>query len=200
MKFTYFIKCIHLYPSSIALSLTHITTSSQLAWYLNWLSIAPASQSSVFEFQLSTEFFRPAFPLLLVGRAETVRGKCIFKSIVVWNLTRPDGWHCYITLLCYYHTINFNNSFLDHLLFIFKRRMKRESHMFSYLTCLHPNTLKLLNIFSQIETISLKIWETIVLACEMFTSDFHLTLENVACLLNLYFWIPRSWNQQRWTI
>lgn len=58
--------------------------------------------------------------------------------------------------------------------------MKRESHMFSYLTCLHPNTLKLLNIFSQIETISLKIWDTIVLACEMFTSDFHLTLENVA--------------------
>lgn len=54
--------------------------------------------------------------------------------------------------------------------------------MFSYLTCLYPNTLKLLNIFSQIETISLKIWETIVLACEMFTSDFHLTLRNVACL------------------
>ena len=59
---------ICLYPSSTGLSSTHITTSSQLAWLLNWSSTAPASQCSGFESQFRPEYFRPAFSLLFEWR------------------------------------------------------------------------------------------------------------------------------------
>ena len=42
-------------------------------------------------------------------------------------------------------------------------------------------TFILLIIFSLVETISLKIWETSVLVCEVFTSGFRPWLENFAC-------------------
>ena len=41
---------------------------------------------------------------------------------------------------------------------------------FSYLTCLHTTTLRMLSLFSLVKKISLKIWER-PLACEMFTSS-----------------------------
>ena len=61
-----FICCHHIYKCllSMALSSTSLTTSSHLAWQLNWWSTAPASQRSGFESPFRREFFRH-FLLLL---------------------------------------------------------------------------------------------------------------------------------------
>ena len=60
------------------------------------------------------------------------------------------------------------------------------SEQFSYLSCLHTNKFILLSIFSLVQMISLKIWETPVSwHCRMWTSSFHLWLKNVACLSSL---------------
>ena len=63
MKFTYLnwglkrsLRCLtDLYPSPTGLS-THVMTSSQLTWELNWWSTAPASQRSGFEFRPGARF------------------------------------------------------------------------------------------------------------------------------------------------
>ena len=47
--------------------------------------------------------------------------------------------------------------------------MATGTELFSYLTWPHTNILILLGFFSLAGTSSLKIWETTVLACEMFT-------------------------------
>ena len=41
------------------------------------------------------------------------------------------------------------------------------SELLSHLTCLLTTTFTLLGIFKLVETIGLKIWETIALACQM---------------------------------
>ena len=46
------------------------------------------------------------------------------------------------------------------------------SELLSSVTCFHTTTFKLLSIFLLVEMIPLEIWETTVLACEMFTSGF----------------------------
>ena len=66
----------------------------------------------------------------------------------------------------------------------FETWVATRSDLFSLLTCLHRTTFTLLSIFSPLEMITIKIWNTPLLGCEMFSSGCRLCRKNT-CFISL---------------
>ena len=81
-----------IYPLSSGFSLNQITTNSQLAWQLNWLSAAPAWQSSAFDSRSGLNFSGLSFATATATRLLlAVVTKRMLSHLLI--LLKIQHWH-----------------------------------------------------------------------------------------------------------